>query len=41
MDWTDKTILIAEDEDSNYLYLEAVLQQIEPVDSTKSGAAGP
>jgi len=27
MDWTDKTILIAEDEDSNYLYLEAVLQK--------------
>lgn len=27
MDWKDKTILIAEDEDSNYLYLEAVLQK--------------
>ncbi len=27
MEWTDKTILIAEDEDSNYLYLEAVLQK--------------
>ena len=27
MDWTDKAILIAEDEDSNYLYLEAVLQK--------------
>lgn len=27
MDWTGKTILIAEDEDSNYLYLEAVLQK--------------
>jgi two-component system cell cycle response regulator DivK len=27
MDWTNKTILIAEDEDSNYLYLEAVLQK--------------
>ncbi len=27
MDWTDRTILIAEDEDSNYLYLEAVLQK--------------
>ena len=25
MSWNDKTILIAEDEDSNYLYLEAVL----------------
>lgn len=27
MDWSNKTILIAEDEDSNYLYLEAVLQK--------------
>ena len=27
MDWTDKAILIAVDEDSNYLYLEAVLQK--------------
>ncbi len=27
MDWSSKTILIAEDEDSNYLYLEAVLQK--------------
>ena len=27
MDWKNKTILIAEDEDSNYLYLEAVLQK--------------
>ena len=27
MDWNGKTILIAEDEDSNYLYLEAVLQK--------------
>jgi len=27
MDWSTKTILIAEDEDSNYLYLEAVLQK--------------
>ena len=27
MDWTNKTILIAEDEDSNYMYLEAVLQR--------------
>lgn len=27
MDWSKKTILIAEDEDSNYLYLEAVLQK--------------
>lgn len=27
MDWKGKTILIAEDEDSNYLYLEAVLQK--------------
>ena len=25
MEWTNKTILIAEDEESNYLYLEAVL----------------
>ncbi len=27
MDWSNRTILIAEDEDSNYLYLEAVLQK--------------
>ncbi|MCD6331982.1 MAG: response regulator [Bacteroidales bacterium] len=27
MSWKDKTVLIAEDEDSNYLYLEAVLQK--------------
>lgn len=27
MNWSNKTILIAEDEDSNYLYLEAVLQK--------------
>ncbi len=27
MNWTGKTILIAEDEDSNYLYLEAVLMK--------------
>ena len=27
MNWSSKTILIAEDEDSNYLYLEAVLQK--------------
>lgn len=27
MEWNNKTILIAEDEDSNYLYLEAVLQK--------------
>lgn len=27
MDWRNRTILIAEDEDSNYLYLEAVLQK--------------
>ncbi len=27
MDWTNKTILIAEDEDSNYMFLEAVLQR--------------
>ena len=27
MSWNDKTILIAEDEDSNFLYLEAVLHK--------------
>jgi CheY-like chemotaxis protein len=27
MSWIDKSILIAEDEDSNFLYLEAVLQK--------------
>lgn len=48
MDWKGKTILIAEDEDSNYLYLEAVLQKTgakliwarngeEAIDACKSG----
>lgn len=50
MDWKNKTILIAEDEDSNYLYLEAVLQKTganliwarngeEAIDACKKGDA--